>query len=54
MAKYNTEKNKHILIPIELKEELDSLIESLTRKELEQGNKRPRVSYADAIKSLMK
>lgn len=53
IMKYNTELNKHILLPIEVKERLDEVIKMIITKRIEQGDKRLRVSYADAIKYLL-
>jgi hypothetical protein len=51
--KYNTELNKHILLPIEVKNQLDGVIRSIVEYRLLIGDKRLRVSYADAIKHLL-
>ena len=51
--KYDTEKNKHILLPIEVKESLDVIIRDIIQERLDKGDKRMRVSYADAIKKLL-
>lgn len=51
--KYNTELNKHILLPIEVKDRLDEVILSIVKERIDNGDKRLRVSYADAIKYLL-
>ena len=51
--KYNTEKNKHILLPIETKDKLDQVILTKVKKRIENGDMRLRVSYNDCIKELL-
>jgi hypothetical protein len=51
--KYNTELNKHILLPVETKNRLDEVIKMMITKRLEEGDKRLRVSYNDCIKYLL-
>lgn len=51
--KYNTEKNKHILLPVETKERLDAVVNLLVRQRLDSGDKKLKVSYSDAIKWLL-
>lgn len=51
--KYNTELNKHILLPIETKDKLDQVILSIVKKRIENGDMRLRVSYNDCIKELL-
>jgi hypothetical protein len=51
--KYNTDKNKHILVPVETKERLDAVVNLLVRQRLEAGDKKLKVSYSDAIKWLL-
>jgi len=51
--KYNTELNKHILLPIETKNRLDQVILSIVRERIDNGDMRLKVSYNDAIKYLL-
>jgi hypothetical protein len=51
--KYNTDKNKLVMLPIEVKDKLDEVIKMMVTKRLEEGNKKLKVSYADAIKYLL-
>ena len=51
--KYNTELNKHILLPIEVKDRLDQVILSIVKERIDNGDKKLRVSYADSIKHLL-
>jgi hypothetical protein len=51
--KYNTELNKHILLPVETKNRLDEVIKIIITNRLREGDKRLRVSYNDAIKYLL-
>ncbi len=51
--KYNTDKNKLVMLPIEVKDRLDEVIKMIVTKRLKDDDKRLRVSYADAIKYLL-
>ena len=51
--KYNTDKNKLVMLPIEVKDRLDNVITSLVKERLNNGDKKLKVSYADAIKHLL-
>lgn len=51
--KYNTELNKHILLPIETKLRLDEVILLLTKERITNGDMKLKVSYNDAIKYLL-
>lgn len=51
--KYNTDKNKLIMLPIETKERLDAVVNLLVRQRLDSGDKKLKVSYSDAIKWLL-
>ena len=51
--KYNTDKNKLVMLPVEVKERLDGVITSLVKERLNSGDKKLKVSYSDAIKYLL-
>jgi hypothetical protein len=51
--KYNTDKNKLVMLPIEVKNRLDNVITSLVKERLSNGEKKLKVSYSDAIKYLL-
>lgn len=51
--KYNTELNKHILLPVETKKRLDDVIYQITKSRLDNGDTKLKVSYNDAIKYLL-
>lgn len=52
--KYNTDKHKLIMIPSELKSELDKVILEIAKEKINNGDTKLKVSYADAIKLLLK
>jgi len=51
--KYNTDKNKLVMLPVEVKERLDNVITSLVKDRISNGDKKLKVSYSDAIKYLL-
>jgi hypothetical protein len=51
--KYNTEKYKLVMIPVEVKEQLDELIIKLVQKKIDKGEKKLKVTYSTAIKELL-
>jgi hypothetical protein len=51
--KYNNELNKHILLPVEVKERLDKIIVSIIKERISKGEIKLRVSYSDCIKELL-
>lgn len=51
--KYNTDKNKLVMLPVETKNRLDEVIKMIVTKRLEEGDKKLKVSYNDAIKYLL-
>jgi hypothetical protein len=51
--KYNTDKNKLIMFPIETKERLDLVIKLMIEEKIKNGETKLRVSYADAVKFLL-
>jgi hypothetical protein len=53
IMKYNTELNKHILLPVEVKERLDKIIVSIIKERITKGETKLRVSYSDAINFLL-
>jgi hypothetical protein len=51
--KYNTELNKHILLPIETKNRLDEVIKEIIKERIKNCEMNLRVSYNDCIKYLL-
>jgi hypothetical protein len=51
--KYNTEKYKLVMIPIELKNELDTIIVKLVQEKIDKGETKLKVTYSTAIKELL-
>jgi len=51
--KYNTEKNKLVMLPSDVKSRLDGVITLIVKQKIARGETRLKVSYADAIKWLL-
>ena len=51
--KYDTEKHKLVMLPLEIKNELDEIIIKLVQEKINNGEKKLKVTYSNAIKELL-
>lgn len=51
--KYDTEKHKLVMLPLEIKNELDEVIIKLVQEKINNGEKKLKVTYSNAIKELL-
>ena len=51
--KYDTDKNKLVMLPVELKDKLDKVILMMVKQKIENGDTKLKVSYSDAIKYIL-